>query len=387
MKTFLVIKRTLFIFLLLFIFFIPISISISQIFLFSSLILWVIISIKDKEKIDFPFYFWGIIGYSFFTILSAIFSKWKIISLKDSREIFLFLLIPLIYCGVKSLNHLKVINNAFLLSTYIASGYAIIYFLLKARPGERIRGFMGHYMTQAGLMLLIVCFSISLAIWGPKKLRLPWLFSFLMAFISLSLTLTRSAWIGVIFAIALILYFYNPKTLIALPIIILLFFLIAPRPMKERAISIFSLKDESNLDRIYLAQSGLRIIKDYPLLGIGPATFPLVYEKYRLPNAERKGIHLHNNLIQIAVERGIPALLSWLFFLAIAFFDLLKFIRRKKVNDSYFLGLSIAALGAIVGLFIAGMFEYNFGDSEIKMLFLFIITMPFCYRKIIGRET
>jgi O-antigen ligase len=245
---------------------------------------------------------------------------------------------------------------------------------------------MGHYMTQAGLMLLIVCFSISFFLLGPKKLKLPWFIGFLMAFTSLFLTLTRSAWVGVFFALALILYYYNPKTLIALPVIIALFFLIAPKPMKERAISIFSLKDKSNLDRIYLARSGLRIIKDYPILGTGPATFPLVYEKYKLPQAERKGIHLHNNLIQIAVERGIPALLFWLSFLIIASFHLYKFIKKSNKKDPYFLALSTGALGAVIGLFVAGLFEYNFGDSEVKMLFLFIMTLPFCYQKISGRE-
>jgi|Deesub1362B_J571_1020462.scaffolds.fasta_scaffold01028_8 O-antigen ligase len=372
------IEKVLLYFILLFVFFIPISITLSQIFLFFGSVIWAIIIIKNKEKIKFPIFFWGLIGYSFFTVLSAFFSKWRLISLKDSREIFLFLSVPLIYMGIKSLQDLKLIRNAFLLSALITSAYAITYYILKAKPGERVRGFMGHYMTQAGLMLLIVCFSLAFFLYMNRKNRIPWLITFLLSFTALSLTLTRSAWVGVFFAFAFILYQYKPKTLIALPLIIVLFFLLAPKPMKQRALSIFSLQDESNLDRIYLAQSGLKIIKDYPLLGIGPAAFPYIYEKYKLSQAKREGIHLHNNLLQITVERGIPALLCWLWFILSVSISLYKMAKINKDFEAY----SFGALGAIVGLFVAGLFEYNFGDSEIKMLLLFLITLPFCYRKI-----
>lgn len=238
---------------------------------------------------------------------------------------------------------------------------------------------MGHYMTQAGLMLLIVCFSLSFFLYAKKKNKIPWLIVFLFSIVALLLTLTRSAWVGVFFAFALILYHYKPKTLVILPLVIVLFFLFAPKPMKQRALSIFSLQDKSNLDRIYLAKSGLKIIKDYPLLGTGAATFPLIYESYKLPQAERKGIHLHNNLLQIAVERGIPALLCWLLFIFSAFISLYKILKYQP-----FKAYSLGALGAITGLFISGLFEYNFGDSEVKMLFLVLVTLAFCYERLSG---
>jgi hypothetical protein len=36
-----------------------------------------------------------------------------------------------------------------------------------------------------------------------------------------------------------------------------------------------------------------------------------------------------------------------------------------------------AALAAVAAMLAAGMFEYNFGDSEFLMLFLVIVTLPF----------
>jgi hypothetical protein len=43
-----------------------------------------------------------------------------------------------------------------------------------------------------------------------------------------------------------------------------------------------------------------------------------------------------------------------------------------------------AALGCWVALMISGLFEYNFGDSEILTLFLFIMAAPYVF---LGRGT
>jgi hypothetical protein len=39
--------------------------------------------------------------------------------------------------------------------------------------------------------------------------------------------------------------------------------------------------------------------------------------------------------------------------------------------------LAAAALASIAAMLAAGLFEYNFGDSEFLMLFLVLITLPF----------
>jgi len=39
--------------------------------------------------------------------------------------------------------------------------------------------------------------------------------------------------------------------------------------------------------------------------------------------------------------------------------------------------LATAALASLVAMLAAGMFEYNFGDSEFLMLFLVIVTLPY----------
>ena len=43
--------------------------------------------------------------------------------------------------------------------------------------------------------------------------------------------------------------------------------------------------------------------------------------------------------------------------------------------------LAARALSAVVAMLAAGMFEYNFGDSEFLMLFLILVTLPFAARE------
>ena len=76
--------------------------------------------------------------------------------------------------------------------------------------------------------------------------------------------------------------------------------------------------------------------------------------------------------IQIAAERGIPALLAWLWFVVVATRDLWRQLRRGVAP-----AMAGAGLAAVVAMLAAGMFEYNFGDSEFLMLFLGLITLPF----------
>jgi len=98
-----------------------------------------------------------------------------------------------------------------------------------------------------------------------------------------------------------------------------------------------------------------------------------VYAEYRDPEAvELVNPHLHNVPMQIAAERGLPALAAWLWFVIGL---IARLARRVRIPSQRF--LAAAALSAVVAMLAAGMFEYNFGDSEFLMLFLIVITLPF----------
>ena len=352
------------------------SISLSQIFLTCALILWIILLVTKKQKFEIPRFFWPLVAYALLSLISSFRSVNAEVSLIDSKDLLLFLVVPITYMGLREEKSLNFGNLALVVSVWISILYSLFSHFFAPPQSQRITGFMGHYMTQAGLFLLFISLALGILFFSRTKLRFLWGATLFFATVILILTQTRSAWIGAAVATSVILFLYKPKTLILLPIILGLVFLVSPKNVKQRVQSIFSLKDSSNIHRIEYVKTGLKIIKNYPFFGTGPDTVDMEFQlpKYGLSEDAKNNVHLHNNILQIGAERGIPALLAWLIFLLFVFFDLIKLIKTK--NPLVF-PLAAGALAALAGLFAAGFFEYNFGDSEITTLFLYVLTIPF----------
>ncbi|TET68300.1 MAG: O-antigen ligase family protein, partial [Candidatus Aminicenantes bacterium] len=334
----------------------------------------------------FPAFFWPLLAYIFLSLISALLSVNQKVSFKDSKELLLFLIVPIVYLGFTEIKILKNANVALLISGYASSLYVIYtYFFETARPYLRATGFVGQKMTQGGLLMLFCCMALSIFLFSKEKIRFLWGAAFLVALFALILTQTRSSWIALVFCAVLILLFYKPKTLIIIPFALVLFYFISPKWIKERTLSIFSLKSKSDQPRIEYIKAGIEIIKDYPFFGTGPDTVDIVFQnpKYGLSELARKNVHLHNNILQTAAERGIPTLIAWLAFIFLTFLSLFKLLKNK---DPTLHAFTVAALGALIGLFIAGLFEYNFADSEITALFLYMITIPFALDRIQGKS-
>ncbi|MFP4082066.1 MAG: O-antigen ligase family protein [Candidatus Aminicenantes bacterium] len=358
-----------------------VSISLSQIFLFLAFLSWLFLLIREKQKPSFPSFFWPLLAYSLLSLISSFRSVNPQVSLKDSRELLLYLVVPMVYTAFRSEKTLRQANLALLGSAFLSLIYSFYYFFFQAYPGERITGFMGHYMTQAGLLLLFSAMALSMSFFSKHKTRFLWGLGFLLSLVALTLTLTRSCWIGVVVAACVILFLYKPRTLIIVPVAVGLFFLASPEYIKERALSSVSLNTESNKHRIEYIRAGVRIIRNYPLLGTGPDTVDMEFQnpKYKLSEKARMNVHLHNNIIQIAAERGIPTAAAWLTFMLWTFFSLTRLWRKKDPRLYPFTAAALAALG---GLAAAGLFEYNFADSEIATLFLYMMSAPFALDRI-----
>ena len=372
-------------FIALYLLFSMVSISLSQIFISLSLIFWIVILIREKQKFTFPSFFWPILIYAALSLVSSFLSVNPEVSLKDSRELLLFLIVPIVYTGFYGEKVLKKANLALLASAYLGCLYSIFYFFFKASPGERVAGFMGQVMTQGGLLLLFSCMALSMLLFSRDRTRYLWGLGFLLSLVALVLTQVRSSWLGLVIAASLILFLYKPKALIIVPFAVGLFYLASPQPLKKRALSSFNLKHPLNKPRIEYMRAGMKIIGDFPLFGTGPNTVEMVFQnpKYGLSEVAKNNVHLHNNILQTGAERGIPTLLAWLTFMIWVFCSLLKLLKNK---DPTLRPFTVAALGALFALFTAGLFEYNFADSEITALFLYLITIPFSLARIQEKE-
>jgi O-antigen ligase len=190
---------------------------------------------------------------------------------------------------------------------------------------------------------------------------------------AVALTSTRMAWVGVCAASAVLLIAKDFRLLAILPLVGAITFAAAGPAITHRLMSMFDAKDPTRRDRVAMLIEGEHMVRDHPLVGVGPNMIEAVYAEYRVPEAvERLNPHLHNVPMQIAAERGLPALALWLTFIVVlarGLYTRLRSARRKTI--------AAAAIAAVVGMLAAGLFEYNFGDSEFLMLFLLLVTLPF----------
>jgi O-antigen ligase len=226
-------------------------------------------------------------------------------------------------------------------------------------------------MTYSGLLMLVACAAVARIMFTRQNRA--WAGLVLPALVlALAFTFTRSAWIGASVGIGLLFLLRDFRLIALLPVAFGVFLAAAPVNLTARLYSTFSLTDPSNIDRVAMMKSGLRIIKDDPLTGVGPDMVIQVYPQYRDKSAVNQlNPHLHNVPLQIAAERGLPALGIWIWFVVTLFMDFLR--RRRGATAS----LANAGLACIVAMLTAGLFEYNFGDSEFLMLFLVLITLPY----------
>jgi O-antigen ligase len=356
------------------------SIAAAQILLAVALVCWLALLVVERERRAgvsrwAPRFFWPLAAYAGLTLVSALFSVDPGASFIDSRQLVLFLIVPLAYrftTGSRGLTLTTVVLTCAAASALIGIlQYGVFHYDdLRMRP----QGSLGHYMTYSGLLMLVIGVALARVLFGRGERTWAALVMPALA-VALALTLSRNAWVGACVAAALLLLMKDFRLIAALPVVAAVFFALAPSSMMTRFTSIFDLKDPTNRDRLAMAREGAHMVRDHPFLGVGPNMVLRVYADYRDPEAvEPLNPHLHNVPLQIAAERGLPALAIWLWFVGVLVYDLARMFHAGRQDQPF---LAAAALAAVVSMLAAGLFEYNFGDSEFLMLFLLIVTLPF----------
>jgi len=118
----------------------------------------------------------------------------------------------------------------------------------------------------------------------------------------------------------------------------------------------------SSADRLVLWRAGWESIRENPVLGIGAGRTSADIPPRLPPGYRRPGppSHLHSAPLTLALERGLPALLCWLLFLFGVFRAGARVARQEGAG----------AVAAVAGALVLGLFEDNFGDSEVAFVFM-----------------
>jgi len=351
---------------------VQLSLLVAQALFTIAAVLWLVVAVKDGRRPDVPRFFLPLVVYALVTLVSSAVSTNPRLSFIDDKQLLLFLMVPIVVRFAPGDRAAKVIDVVIALGAAGALvGIVQVTMFGYGGLNNRPVGLLSHYMTFSGVLMLVTCAAVARLLFYPKEWVWPAI-AVPALLVALAMTQARNAWIGTGVALTCLLALRRPRLALIVPIAAALALTIGPASLRNRALSSFTGNDPASRDRLAMLTMGKAMVRDHPLFGVGPEMVEKVYPKYRVPSAVNPtNPHLHNVPVQIAAERGLIALAVWIWFVVTAAWDLYRQVRSGPA-------VSVAATGlaAIVAMLFAGLFEYNFGDSEFLMLFLGLLALP-----------
>ncbi len=357
----------------------------------------------SREKLRFPPFWVPLVLFCAGTVVSMVLSSNPAAGRPQIRKFILYFVVPLIvYSVITNLERLRIFLAALLSGMTISALWSFVQFARKVHAaasapvgfyqfynGDRITGFMSHWMTLGGQEMTILLMAIALFFWTNDRRWRPWLAASI-AIISISLILgfTRSIWLGALCGSLYLIWHWRRIWLLAVPLPIILLMLINPFAIRDRAISAFIPHGDtdSNEFRSVTRRAGWEMIKAHPWFGLGPEMIKESFNKGEFKNWVPADVHrplptgwyghLHNIYIHFAAERGVPTMLALMWFFGLVLYH---FIRgTQTVTEKAARGILLGGVAVILAMLIVGYYEVNFGDSEVLVVFLGTISALYC---------
>jgi putative inorganic carbon (HCO3(-)) transporter len=305
------------------------------------------------------------------SVLSVVFSLDVLASADKLPRLGILLLVPLAAALLDGRWWPRLVAALAAVATVLAV-WGIVQYIQGANSlADRIHGPISHYMTYSGWLLLCIGVMLGELLLNPERkvwLVLP---PVVLGTLALFLSYTRNAWVGLAAGLLVLAAGWKRRLLLVYPVLALVIWIAFPRAIRERVISIVDLRQASNYDRLCMTISGLEMVRDHPLTGVGLAMVSRLYPLYRRDDAPRWRVpHLHNNVVQIAAERGLPALAAYLWLIGAYVVTTWRALPRLTGPPR---AVVAGSLTAIVAITIAGLFEYNFWNASVQYLTLVIM--------------
>jgi O-antigen ligase len=375
--------------------------------------LWV-----EKRRPSFPAWGWVWVAFMAWALLASCLAPNQAHSLDTWKKWLLAMVTWCVADAVEDERQLRGLLGALLVGAALVNLGAALWFgsqpFLAWAKGEawpavayhwvedvewRARAGSGGYMVLAGCDTLLILFFSGLAMEDPAWRR-PAVFACIGSMVlGLILTMTRGAWIAAALGLAVLCLWRRPRLGLAFVAVLALAYLLFPNSVFSRRLkSVGDLNNDSNRERIFMAQAGLGILHDHPLLGIGDSLSSFdrpgpkgttehvtgYFLQYRSPEAvhwynvehaatdtNKEVGHLHDVPLQLAVMYGLPGLcLAAVFFAGLVLAGL-----RKRLDGASALarGTGLGMACALLAFFVHGMTEYNLGSVQSSFTLWFVV--------------
>ncbi len=260
----------------------------------------------------------------------------------------------------------------------------------------RVYSFLGNPNLLAGYLLPAVVFSAAAFFawkrWLPKALALS---MWMINASCLILTYSRGGWIGLVVSsfvlLMLLIYWFSrylPRfwRLWSLPIAlgvsaaVVIFAVGAVDPLRDRVMSIFAGRDDSsNNFRLNVWMAVIEMIRDRPILGIGPGNdaFNKVYPRYQ--QAGYTALSAYSIPLEISVETGLVGLTCFLWILLVTFnqgWVQIRKLRQVANREAFWL---IAAVASMMGMLSHGLVDTVWYRPQVNTLWWLMLAVVASY--------
>ena len=239
----------------------------------------------------------------------------------------------------------------------------------------RVYSYLGNPNLLAGYLIPAVALSLAaIFVWQRLLTKALAATMFVVNSACLVLTFSRGGWIGFVVCLfaflVLLVYWYSVQLPSewrpwAMPVLVggsagvMLLAVLFVEPVRDRVASMFvGREDSSNNFRINVWSAVLEMIRDRPIIGIGPGNtaFNKVYPLYM--RARYSALSAYSILLEVAVETGLIGLSCFIWLLMVTFNQGVQQVRRFRTltnRNGFWL------MGAIAAMF--GMLSHNLFDT------------------------
>ena len=338
------------------------------------LLIWVLQKIYYRENLIIPekSLFFLIIFYIGLNFISALFSEYYLNGIFITMRITVFFMVVFVfYDWLQTKKRISTVIYTIITIGVVSSLFVIVDFFKSGVIFDKMELVRyGGIFTGVNALGLVLAIGIPfvlhyMIIYRQHKKGMKYLLFFLLMTFTLFLTFSRSAWLA--FGIcALIITFYHKETRPIIITTITVFIGIILFSENIREFAVYLLRIESSLSgREFLWKGAIEMIKDYPVIGVGPGAIENYIIQY-----SGVGIHswwaeqlffarnnAHNFYLTMGAELGMLGILVAVSIVGLFF---IHFFRTKLIVFEYREKSLLITCGAIVmGLFGRSFFEGN----------------------------
>ncbi len=359
-----------------FVFFTTFSIAGTQTALGAAILLYAVFALRGRlpaprrTPLDAP-----VLLFALVSLAAALLSDEPVESLRGLKNLLLVAAVYLVAFGVATRTAGRRLFAVLLVSGTASSLFGVAVFLLGRGEGTlgRTPGTFSTAMTFGGITLVLSSLFAAVALGAgvEKRTRAAALFASAASLAALFFSFTRSSWLGMVVALAVVLAILRRRLLVPFAAALVLFAVLLPARYRERVESIWNPSYRTNVQRIELARGGWSIFKEHPVLGVGTRDLAGLYREHMPPGAVHVHGHLHNVFLQIAAQTGVVGLAAFSYLL-VSFFMLVAGNLKPGLPPPE-RAFAAGSLAALAGFVVNGLFEWNFGDAEVVTMIYVVV--------------